>query len=93
MSERRGCYNVWCRGGLSTLVYVRAVVCKNCLVLNCAAQVRSYVTHALRIRVTLHKSDLGREERLLEHTCVVVRFVNTALRRGCLASTLVGAEQ
>ena len=53
MSERRGCYNMWCRGGLSTLVYVRAVVCKNCLVPNCTAQV--------------HKSDLGREERLLVH--------------------------
>ena len=34
------------RGVLSTLVYVRAVVCKNCLVPSCAAEVPSCVTRA-----------------------------------------------
>ena len=60
---------VWCgtRGGLSILVYVRAVVCK---------VPHSVVRHAR----APHKSDLGRKDRLLR-ACGVVRFVHTALQR------------
>ena len=71
------------RGGLSTLVYVRAMVCKNCVVPKLC-----WANAVVRRTRAPHKSGPGREERLLQHVHDAVRFVNTALRRGCVASTL-----
>ena len=66
---------VWCgtHGGLSTLVYVSGVACKDCLVpKNCVAQ-NAVVCHIC----APHKSGRGREEGLLQH--VVLRGAREGL--------------